>query len=318
MRAVVIGCLLASAIFGSVSVGADAQSYCAVNQTGVTTCVTAYTAAATSGGGICPALDGYIACLGELFSCNDYYFSTWNSSLSAYRAVWDQYCTLIPGIPGESAPSMVFGDPHYRLTNGSYQTCDMTGTYTLAASKYYTVTALHSFIGNASVKGTVITQVNVQIFHAGFPSDKFTWTVASGPPTTKKNGIAVTSGGVDARALGLNLKVIQKDDHLVLGFVTKKLTGGILLNGCSNPINLTPNANVTGSCAAVPMKFRASCQYDASRVSSTWAVSSSNSASSTESETVASANTENGAATPFFAVVSALVVVVATMAAMVL
>ena len=318
MRAVVIGCLLASAILGSVSVGADAQSYCAVNQTGINNCINGYTTAATTGGSVCGALDGYIACLGELFSCNDYYFSYWNTSLTSYRGVWDQYCSTIPSITGESTPSMVFGDPHYRLTNGSYQTCDMTGTYTLATSRYYTVTAVHSFIGNASVKGTVVTQVNVQIFHAGFPSDKFTWTVTSGPSTTKKNGIAVTSAGVDARALGLNLKVIQKDDHLVLGFVTKKLTGGILLNGCANPVNLTSNANVTGSCAAVPMNFRASCQYDASRMSSTWAVSSSNAASSTESETVASANTENGAATPFFAVVSALVVVVATIATMVL
>ena len=320
MRAVVIGCLLASTILGSVlSVGADAQeTYCAVNQTGVTTCVNAYVAQATNGGNICGALDSYIGCLGTLFSCNAYYAATWNTSLTAYRSVWDSYCSLIPAINGESEPSMVFGDPHYRLTNGSYQTCNALGENTLAVSKYFTVTAVHSAIGTSGSNGTVVTSVTVQIFHAGFPSDKFTWTVTSGPPTTKKNGISVTSGGVDAGVLGLKLKVIQKDDHLVLGFVTKKLTGGILLNGCGNAATLPDVSNITGPCANVPANFRATCQYDADRMTNTWAVSSSVSASNTESETVASAKGQNGAATPFFAVASALVVAVATMAAMVL
>ena len=310
MRAVIFSCLLASALLLSVhspvtTADAQAETYCTVNTTGITKCVSEYVTRATGGQGVCPALDEYIGCLGDLFSCNPYFASSWNNSLSAYRGVWDSFCTRIAAISGFSDVGMVFGDPHYRLTNGSYQTCNDLGSNILAVSKLYIVKVVHSSIGasSAAANGTVVTEVSVEMFHVGAPAGTFTWTLNSSPTPVSKGGITVSANGIDASVIGLNLKVTRQTDHFVLGLVTKKLTGGILLNGCSSP---------------APLPFQASCLYDLSRVNASWAVSSSNTASNEEASIKATADSQNGAHSSVFAALSALLIVVATLAIMVL
>jgi hypothetical protein len=317
MRAVVIACLLASTLSSVATTGANAQeTYCSVNTTGVTTCVNAYVASATNGGNICQALDTYISCLGTLFSCNSYYASTWNASLSAYRSVWDSFCTIIPSISGTADTSMVFGDPHYRLTNGTYQTCNDLGVNVLAVSNNFIVKVMHSSAGASG--GAIVTSVTAELYHVGAPAGSFTWTLNDSPATVSKGGVTVSASGIEASALGLILTITRKSDHLIVGAVTKKLTGGILLKGCANPAATPSTVGINGSCASVPAAFQAACLYDSSRMGSTWAASSANSASTQQTSLEATARRENSAPSTASAFVSALLIAVCAMGAMAL